>query len=74
MLWIESFTASTAEPWVVQLCGGEASAITEAVHHYRGSLPLLRQPAIAEATHHYRESLPLQRWVNIAEAVLTTAV
>ena len=74
MLWIESFTASTAEPRTVQLCGGGVSAITEAVHHYAGSLPLLRQPAIAKAARHHRESLPLQRWAAIAKAVLTTLI
>ena len=74
MLWIESFTASTAEPGMVQLCWGGASAITEAFHPYGGSPPLLMQPAIAEATCHNRESLPLQRWATIAEAVLTTPI
>ncbi|KAL0622227.1 hypothetical protein AAY473_005815 [Plecturocebus cupreus] len=58
MLWIESFTASTAKPGMVQLCGGGASTITEAVHHYEDSPPLLRQPAITEAACHYGESPP----------------
>ena len=52
MLWVESFMASTAEPRMVQLSGGGASAITKAFHPYGGSLPLLRQSAIAEATRH----------------------
>ena len=53
MLGSESFMASTAEPRMVQLGGGGASAITEALHPYGGSPPLLRQLAIAGATHHY---------------------
>ena len=73
-LKVESFTTSTAEPKTVQLSGGGASAITEALHPYGGSLPLLRQPAIAEATHHNKESLPLQRQATIAKAVLTTPI
>ena len=73
-LGVESFMASTAEPRTVQLCGGEASTITEALHPYRGSPPFLTQPTIAEATHHNRESLPLQRWATIAEAVLTIPI
>ena len=34
MLRVESFTAGTAEPRMVQLGGGGASAITEAIHPY----------------------------------------
>ena len=56
MLGVESFTASAAEPRMVQLGGGGASAITEAFHPYGGSLPLLRQLAVAKATHHSRKS------------------
>ena len=74
MLGVESLTASTAEPGTVQLGGGGASAITEALHPYKGSLPLLRQPAVAEATHHNRQSLPLRRRATRAEAVLTTPI
>ena len=74
MLGVESFMASTAEPRTVQLCRGGASAITEALHPYGGSPPLLRQPAIAEVTHHDRESPPLQGRATIAEAVLTTPI
>ena len=74
MLRVESFTASTAEPRMVQLGGGGASAITEALHPYRGTLPLLMQPAVAEATCHNRESPPLQRWATIATAVLTIPI
>ena len=51
-----------------------ASAITEALHPYRGTLPLLMQPAVAEATRHNRGSPPLQRWATIATAVLTTPI
>ena len=54
-LRVESFTARTAEPKMVQLGGGGVSAITEAFHLYRGTFPLLTQPAIAEATRHNRE-------------------
>ena len=74
MLGVESFMASTAEPRMVQLGGGGASAIPEALHPYGGTLPLLTQPAIAEATCHNRESLPLQTWTTIAMAVLTTPI
>ena len=74
MLGVESFMASTAKPRMVQLCGGGASAITEALHPYRGIPPLLRQLAIAKATHHTRESPLLQRRATIAEAVLTTPI
>ena len=74
MLWVESFTASTAEPGMVRLCGGGASAITSALHPYKGSPPLLMQPVIAKVTRHYRESPSLQRWATIAEAVLTTPI
>ena len=66
--------ASTAEPRTVQRGGGGAAAITEALDPYRGTLPLLTQPAVAKATRHNRESLPLQRWATIAEAVLTTPI
>ena len=67
-LWFESFTANIAEPGMVQLCGGRASTITEAVHHYRHGLPLLRQPplprqpTITERVCHYRgePSFPTQ--------------
>ena len=71
---VESFTASTAESRMVHLGEGGASGITEALHPYRGSPPLLRQPAIAEATRHNRESPSLQRRATIAEAVLTTPI
>ena len=74
MLRVESFTASTAEPRIVQLGGGGASATTEACDPYKGTEPLLTQPAIAEATRHNRESPLLQRWANIATAVLTTPI
>ena len=74
MLWVESFTASTAESRMVQLCGGGESTITEALHPYGGSLALLRQPAISKAVHHYRESPQLQKWATIAEAILTTPI
>ena len=74
ILGVESFLASIAEPRMVQLSGGGASAITEALHPYRGRLPLLKQPAIAEATRHSRESLPLHRQATIAKAVLTTPI
>ena len=70
-LRVESFTASTAEPRTAQLYGGGVSAITEAVHPYGGSPPLLRQPAVAEATCHNRE---LRRRATIAKAVLTTPI
>ena len=73
-LRVESFMASTAEPRMVQLSGGGASAITKALHPYGGSPPLLRQPAIAKATHRNRESLPLQRQATIAEAVWTMLI
>ena len=74
MLGVESFTASTTEPRMVQLGGGGASSITEALHPYGGTLPLLTQPAVAEATRHNTESPPLQRWATIATAVLTTPI
>ena len=73
-LGVESFMASTAEHRTVQLCGGGASAITEALDPYGGTLPLLMQPAIADATRHNRESPPLQRRATIATAVLTTPI
>ena len=72
MLKVESFTASTAQPRTVQLGGGGASTITEALDPYGGTLPLLMQPAVAEATCHNRESLPLQRCTIITTAALTT--
>ena len=46
MLRVESFTAGTAEPRMVQLGGGEG------VHHYRGNLPQLRYTPIADAASH----------------------
>ena len=58
MLWVESFTAGTAEPRMVQFGGGGASAITKAIHPYRGTLPLLMQPAFVEAIRHNRETKP----------------
>ena len=70
-LGVESFTASAAEPRMVQFSGGGASAITEAFHPYGGTLT---QPAIAKATRHNRESLPLRRWATMAKAVLTTLI
>ena len=79
MLRVESFTVSTAEPRMVQLGtvqlgGGRASTITEALYPYGGTLPLLMQPNVAEATCHNKESLPLKRWATIATTVLTTAI
>ena len=59
--WIESLTASTAEPGTVQLCAGEVSAITNTLHHYGGGLPFLRKPAITERVHNYRGEPPLLR-------------
>ena len=55
---VESFMASTAEPRTVQLEGGGASTITEALNPYGGTLPLLMQPAIAEATRHCQGNPP----------------
>ena len=52
------FPEGTAEPKMVQLRGGEVSAITEAIRPYCSTHPLLMQPAIAEATHYNRETLP----------------
>ena len=74
MLGLESFMASTAEPRMLQLGEGGASAITEALHPYGGTLPLLTQPAIAKATCHNRESPPLQRQATITTAALTTPI
>ena len=74
MLGVDSFMASTAEPRTMQLSGKGASAITKALHPYRGRRPLLRQPAIAKATHHNRESPLLQKRATIAETVLTTPI
>ena len=74
MLGVESFTASRAEPRMVQLRGGEASTITEALDPYGSTLPLLMQPATAKAACHNRESPPLQRRATIAKAVLTTHI
>ena len=74
MLRVESFTASTGEPRMVQLSGEGVYAITEALHPDGGSPPLLRQPAVAKATHHNRESLTLQRWATIVQAVLTIPI
>ena len=59
MLWVESFTVGTAEPRTVQLGGGGASAITEAIAHPEVTRPLLTQPAVAKATCNNRET-PLQ--------------
>ena len=42
---------------MVQLGGGGAFAITEDIHPYGCTLPLLMQPAIAEVTRHNRETL-----------------
>ena len=59
MLWIKSFTASTAGCRMVQLCGGKG------ICHYQGSPPLPKQSAITEAVHHYQGNLPLQRWATM---------
>ena len=58
MLRVESFTAGTAEPRMVQLGGGGASAITKDIRPYLGTHPLLTQPAVAEGTRHNRETPP----------------
>ena len=57
MLRVESFTVGTAEPRTVQLGGGGASAITEAIAHPEVTRPLLTQPAVAKATCNNRDSL-----------------
>ena len=74
MLGVESFTASTAEPRMVQLRGGGASTIIKVLDPYGDTLPLLTQPAVAEATRHNRESPPLQRRAIVTMADLTTPI
>ena len=57
-LQVERFPEGTAEPRMVQLHGGGASTITEAICPYGGTRPLLMQPAIAKATRYNRVTLP----------------